>query len=336
MAFEVFTGSKPYVGATTATLLYNIAHSPPAFPEAMPAAERAVFARALAKKPDERYADLASFLRALIGATVTDPSSRDRLLAVLAPTDAGEPDTPGSALTASPSAAASSSVAIADGMKPSTVIVLGAGAIAALVAAGYAAWVLGRSAPAPSTPSTMAQERPAANVSPTTPEVAFAMTSAAAPTIARPPPAASQAAVETAEPSVMSEATASNATPATTSSENSAVPASPAEPVTQRRRQTSDELRNAVRDALRDQGMSSVEVHVEPDGRVRLANLRDEAEAARARTVAGSVSEQPLIIQTSVRTPKRQDHRSSRPSVTEHGDTAPAWEIHRGGAEQTD
>jgi len=94
--------------------------------------------------------------------------------------------------------------------------------------------------------------------------------------------------------------------------------------------------------------MSNVEVRIEPDGRMRLTNLRDEAEATRARTVAGSVSDEPLVIETSLRPVKRPEHRSSPPQMAEHGNTtphaeteppmqsAPAWEIHRGRAEQTD
>ena len=122
----------------------------------------------------------------------------------------------------------------------------------------------------------------------------------------------------------------------------------PSKPVQEPKRRTVSELRDAVRDALRDQGMSNVEVRVEPDGRVHLTNLRDDAEAARARTVAGSVSDEPLLIETSVHATKRQDRRASRLQAAEHEDTAPhvqtdapkqsapAWEIHRSGAEQTD
>jgi serine/threonine protein kinase len=348
MAFEVFTGSKPYVGATTATLLYNIAHSPPAFPEGMPANERAVFVRALAKDPGERYADLASFLRALIGATVADPSSRDRLLAVLEPTDVRGPGTPGPAFSPSPSAATSAPVAIADGMKPGTVIVLAAGAVVGLVAVMYVAWVLGRSAPAPSASSRMAQQRPAPSSSPPAPEVPFATTSAAVPAIV-PPLVSTPAPMATSEPRVVSEPTAASTTPAITASDNPALASlAHAEPVHQPRQQTGAELRDAVRDALRDQGLASVEVRVEPDGRVRLTNLRDDAEAARARAVAGSVSDEPIVVETSVRAPKRQEHRAPRPSVAERVNAlpredaelpvqpAPAWEIHRSGAEQTD
>jgi hypothetical protein len=150
------------------------------------------------------------------------------------------------------------------------------------------------------------------------------------------------------EPRVVSEPTAASATPANTTSENPALGSlAPAEPVPQARRPTGAELRDAVRDALRDQGLASVEVRVEPDGRVRLTNLRDDAEAARARAVARSVSDEPILVEKSVRAPKRQD-RAPRPSVAERVNTlpresaeppmqtAPAWEIHRSGAEQTD
>jgi len=348
MAFEVFTGTKPYVGATTATLLYNIAHSPPAFPAAMPAAERAVFERALAKHPDERYPDLASFLREVISATVGNRSARDRLLAVIEPPKARETGAGDAAfLDASPSAG-SSQAAIADGMKPTTVVVLGASTVAGLIALGYVVWVLGRSTSNVSAPS-IAEERPVAAASPTAPEPSLATTIPVTPTIAPLALAPTPATVPTPETNVVPETTASNASTVPTPADEAALASvARSEPVEEPRRRTSTELRNAVRDALRAQGMANVEVRVEPDGRMRLTNLRDEAEATRARTVAGSVSDEPLVIETSLRPVKRPEHRSSPPQMAEHRDTpphaeteppvqsAPAWEIHRGGAEQTD
>jgi predicted Ser/Thr protein kinase len=348
MAFEAFTGTKPYVGTTTATLLYNIAHSPPAFPAAMPAAERAVFERALAKHPDERYADLAGFLRAIIGVTMANHSARDRLLAVLEPTKARETGTGDAAFLDPSSTVGSSQAAIADGMKPMTVVVLGASTVAGLIAVGYVVWILGRSTPTPSAPS-IAQERPVPAASPTAPEPALATTVPATPAIAPLALAPTPATVPAPETNVLPESGVPNASTVPAPAEEVALASvPPSEPVQEPRRRTSSELRNAVRDALRAQGMSNVEVRVEPDGRMRLTNLRDEAEATRARVVAGSVSDEPLVIETSIRPAKRPEHRSSPPQMAEHGGTAPhveteppmqsapAWEIHRGGAEQTD
>jgi predicted Ser/Thr protein kinase len=348
MAFEVFTGTKPYVGATTATLLYNIAHSPPAFPAAMPAAERAVFERALAKHPDERYPDLASFLQEVISATVGNRSARDRLLAVIEPPKAHETGAGDAAfLDASPSAG-SSQAAIADGMKPTTVVVLGASTVAGLIALGYVVWVLGRSTSTVSAPS-IAEERPVVAASPAAAEPSLATTIRVTPAIAPLALAPTPATAPTPETNIVPESTASNASTVPTPADEAALASvARSEPVEEPRRRTSTELRNAVRDALRAQGMANVEVRVEPDGRMRLTNLRDEAEATRARTVAGSVSDEPLVIETSLRPVKRPEHRSSPPQMAEHGNTtphaeteppmqsAPAWEIHRGGAEQTD
>jgi predicted Ser/Thr protein kinase len=342
MTFEVFTGTKPYVGATTATLLYNIAHSPPAFPDSMPAPERAVFERALAKEPAARFADLASFLRAMIAATVADQGTRDGLLAVLRPTGARDDARPSDGSRT----ALASSVAIADGMKPTTVVLLGAGAIAGILAVSYGVWIFGRSGPDPST-RTLVRAEPTAPASPTALSPALAPTAATAPETS-PVALAAAAAVPTAEPSVALDVAASNPTAAVSPAESVALASIPREEPVEPRRPTGVELRNAVRDALRDQGMGYVEVRVGPDGRVRLANLRDEAEAARASAVAESVSDEPLSIETSIRTAKRPERQPPRRPPPQHvesldrsesapsAEPAPVWEIHRGGAEQTE
>ena len=344
MAFEVFTAAKPYVGVTTSTLLYNIAHAAPTFPESMTAPLRAVFERALAKEPRERFADLAGFLRAVIGATVADRGAREKLLAVLRPDDAGGQPEPTVALSS-----AASPLALADGMKPTTVVLLGAGAIAGLVAVGYGVWTFGRGSPATAPPQAVVQERPAPSVSPTAAGLALVPTPATAPTAAAelalaatPPPP------PTADPRVAPGASAVEATPAVAPVQSAVLASVAPVDAPQARRPTGVELRNAVRDALRDQGMSDVEVRVEPDGRVRLANLRDDAEAARARAAAESVSSEPLTIEISIRTAKRPDRAPARRSAVPDTNfvdrseaappapPAPAWEIHRGGAERTD
>jgi predicted Ser/Thr protein kinase len=343
MTFEAFTGTKPYVGATTATLLYNIAHSPPAFPDSMPAPERAVFERALAKEPTARFADLASFLRAMIAATVPDPGTRDGLLAVLRPSSARDDARSNDGSRA----ALASSVAIADGMKPTTVVLLGAGAFAGILAVGYGAWFFGRSTSDPST-RTFVQAEPTPAASPAALAPALAPTPAAALETSRVALAATPAAVPTAEPSVVPQVAASNPEAAATPAQSVALASVPREEPVEPRRPSGVELRNAVRDALRDQGMGYVEVRIEPDGRVRLANLRDEAEAARASAVAESVSDEPLSIETSIRTAKRPERPPPRRPTTQHvesldrsesapaAEPAPVWEIRRGGAEQTE
>ncbi|MET0153028.1 MAG: protein kinase [Candidatus Binatia bacterium] len=344
MAFELFTGTKPYVGATTATLLYNIAHSPPTFPDSMPSAERALFERALAKEPAARFADLTSFLRAMIGATVADHGARDRLLAVLEPADARDEAVPNE--RSRPPAA--SPVAIADGLKPTTIGMLGTGALAGIVALGYGAWVFGRPALKPSVSQTFVQTEPAPAATPTTPSLALGPTPAVAPATAQIALAATPVPPAIAEPSVAAEVAPSNAAVAPTPAESLALASVPPEEPVEPRRPTGAELRNAVREALRDQGMGYVEVRVEPDGRVRLANLPDEAEAARASAVAGSVSDEPLSIETSIRTAKRPERQAPRRPASRHVDSAdradlapsaepaPVWEIRRGGAEQTE
>jgi predicted Ser/Thr protein kinase len=341
MTFEVFTGTKPYVGATTATLLYNIAHSPPAFPDSLSAPERAVFERALAKNPVARFADLSSFLAAMIGATVSDHGTREGLLALLRPGNARDQGVPSEGSRA----AFGSSVAIADGMKPTTVVLLGAGAIAAIISVGYGAWIFGRPTPDSST-RALVQAEPTAAASPAA--RSLAQTPASAPDTSQVALAATPAPVQTTEPSVGPEVAASNPPAAATPAQGTALASVASEKPVEPRRPTGVELRNAVRDALRDQGMEYVEVRVEPDGGIRLANLRDETEAARASAVAGSVSDEPLSIKTSIRTAKRPDAQPPRRPPTQRvesvdrsesappSEPAPVWEIRRGSSEQTE
>jgi hypothetical protein len=231
-------------------------------------------------------------------------------------------------------------------MKPTTVVLLGAGAIAGILAVSYGVWIFGRSGPDPST-RTLVRAQPTAPASPTALSPALAPTAATAPETS-PVALAAAAAVPTAEPSVALDVAASNPTAAVSPAESVALASIPREEPVEPRRPTGVELRNAVRDALRDQGMGYVEVRVGPDGRVRLANLRDEAEAARASAVAESVSDEPLSIETSIRTAKRPERQPPRRPPPQHvesldrsesapsAEPAPVWEIHRGGAEQTE
>jgi predicted Ser/Thr protein kinase len=334
MTFETFTNAKPYVGATTSTLLYNIAHNAPVFPEAMPGALRAVFERALAKEPDDRFPDLASFLRAVIAATVPNRAERDRLLATVGPELRGDDS------VAPPGSANSTTTLLvpgapsAEGMRPATVIFLGAGAIAAVAAAGLGAWALGRgSSPAALSPQpavAVVHEQPAAQPSPSAVELASAPTAPLAPA---------------AEPDVVPSPPQSIAPPVSADVGLAKVAVQSA---AEERRPTASALRDAVREALHDRGMADVEVRVDADRHGRLANLKDDAEAEQARAVVRGVSEDPLTVETSIRAVKRAARSPSRRPPTRREDVVernqgepatpapPSWNIHREGSEPTD
>jgi hypothetical protein len=145
------------------------------------------------------------------------------------------------------------------------------------------------------------------------------------------PPASPPATVEPGEPAVASVALVAPAVEAA------------GEP----RRLGGADLREAVRSALRDHDMRHVEVRVDGDRHVTLANLKDASEADRARAVAAQTTPEALQIDTSIGgasvvpvVPKKRspavsmlgDRRPDEPKVA----PAPAWQIHRQGSEKTD
>src|SRR4029077_10809326 len=97
---------------------------------------RAVLERALAKEPGDRFADLASFLRAVIVATVPGRAERDRLLEILGPEPWRDNSAAEPASADSTTALLAPAAPIAEGMRPGRVIFLGAGAVAAVAAVG--------------------------------------------------------------------------------------------------------------------------------------------------------------------------------------------------------
>ncbi|HEY2944779.1 MAG TPA: TonB family protein [Vicinamibacteria bacterium] len=72
VAYEALTGRRPFAGDLVPSIVYRVVHEPAPAPcglnRELPAACDAVFARALAKKRDERYPDATSFVAALMGA----------------------------------------------------------------------------------------------------------------------------------------------------------------------------------------------------------------------------------------------------------------------------
>jgi serine/threonine protein kinase len=79
-AFQMLTRELPFECPTIAATLFRIAHEAPLFPESMAPALRAVFEKALAKGPEDRYADLAGFMGDLIAAVDLPLETRAKLL----------------------------------------------------------------------------------------------------------------------------------------------------------------------------------------------------------------------------------------------------------------
>jgi serine/threonine protein kinase len=82
-AFEVVTGTLPFQAASVGTTLYRVVHDPPTIPETMKPYLAAVFHKALAKDPGDRYPDLPSFLTALVEALDFQEDVKLKLLAFI-------------------------------------------------------------------------------------------------------------------------------------------------------------------------------------------------------------------------------------------------------------
>ena len=83
VAVETLCGQRPWTANSISKLVYQIAHVPPSFPKDVDPRLRAVFEKALAKSPADRYGDPLSLLRAILGACPIDEASRRRFLAAL-------------------------------------------------------------------------------------------------------------------------------------------------------------------------------------------------------------------------------------------------------------
>ena len=75
-AFEMLTGEMPFSAESVNAVLYRVANEPPRFPAEMGPELRAVFERALAKEPADRYGSSREFLKALLDALPLDPARR--------------------------------------------------------------------------------------------------------------------------------------------------------------------------------------------------------------------------------------------------------------------
>jgi predicted Ser/Thr protein kinase len=337
MAFELFTGTKPYVGPTTSTLLYNIAHEPPVFPEGLPGPLRKFFEKALAKEPSERYPDLKSLLAALITAVTADRGDRDRWLAEIRPEHGLGAVAPVEA--AGDDEATAPMPVIAEGAGGGTVLWFGAAALlAAIAAAGGAIYFF-----APLRDGAKDDRLASAEPRLTPPAVVAAPTAPPPPATPVPvtPVPATPVAAATSAPAPPAPQDPLQASPSLARIERSAseveATARPALP-------SVEQLRDAVLEALRKSNLTHVDVRVTSDRRVVLANLRDAAEAERARQLAVHATDGEVPIDTSLRTVVREPQRPSSarapaaPPVAREpvAPARPAWQIRREGSEQTD
>ena len=134
VAYQMMTGSTLYGPNTMATLTYKIVHEPPPLPcarnSALPRGVDAVLAKALSKKPTDRFATCTEFAGALAQAFSDAPTApvaapTERVAALRAQTTVALPDSAAPAVPAGHSRAPVVAAAIA-------VLVLG-GALAAVI-----------------------------------------------------------------------------------------------------------------------------------------------------------------------------------------------------------
>jgi serine/threonine-protein kinase len=98
--YQLLTGRAPFVG-TTEALMYKVVNEVPAPPSVVEGADRpgwfdAIVARALAKRPEDRFADTDEFKRALLDGAGTglDDTSWERTLMMAPPRPARPPMSP--------------------------------------------------------------------------------------------------------------------------------------------------------------------------------------------------------------------------------------------------
>jgi len=65
MLFEMVSGRKPFIGESVVTITYNIVHETPVMPPEIPEWLAAILRKALAKRPEERYATAAEMAEGL-------------------------------------------------------------------------------------------------------------------------------------------------------------------------------------------------------------------------------------------------------------------------------
>lgn len=83
-AFELLTGKLPFAAESVNAVLYRVVHEPPQIPSSLSEELRAVFERAFAKSPSDRFESVRAFLEALATALPLDEESRATVRAQLA------------------------------------------------------------------------------------------------------------------------------------------------------------------------------------------------------------------------------------------------------------
>ena len=86
-AFEAFTGTLPFMGDSVASTLLRIVNEPPAIPPGMHPKVRAVFLRAFAKRPRDRFPDVYEFMGSLVDASPVAEATKSKMHAAMEGTE---------------------------------------------------------------------------------------------------------------------------------------------------------------------------------------------------------------------------------------------------------
>lgn len=86
-AFEAFTGTLPFMGDSVASTLLRIVNEPPTIPPSMHPHFKAVFLRAFAKRPHDRFPDVYDFMGALVDASSVAEATKSKLHASMEGTE---------------------------------------------------------------------------------------------------------------------------------------------------------------------------------------------------------------------------------------------------------
>ena len=125
LLYQLLVGKPPFAG-NLESLMYRVVNEPPLLPSALPGCEHAarfdtVLATALAKKPEQRYADAASFRQALlatIGRPVPRRVSSDITIATTLVSEAPAPAAPSTASNWDPAVLAQVEASLARHLGP--------------------------------------------------------------------------------------------------------------------------------------------------------------------------------------------------------------------------
>ncbi len=200
MLYQLLTGDRPFDGSMTAIMHKAMTTTPPKPSElavTSPASLDGVVARAMARRPEDRFGSAAEFAQALRTAPAEVPASDETIIGMptqpVRPIPVATPSTPVPAATKS----------------RSKIPVLAGGGLAVVVVAGAALWFLlpgGAPTPPATAPSQVASvASPAAappSPSPTVPPMRQASLAQSPPPAAPPPAAPSPAAAPPASPPV--------------------------------------------------------------------------------------------------------------------------------------